>query len=557
MKTTIPLIRNARGFTLLEALIGVVILSVGMLSVARLQTELVASSGLSKARSEAIQLAEGDMETTRNMVVVTNYNAIASGTRDDILGKNATFDLARIVATLANPARKQVDVVVTWTDPKEGLQSVRVSDVLAWNNPADGVTASSESLGSDTTRLKTPTGRAVQGGRTYDEGKPDGATSNTYSDGSNDGTYTYVADDGKRELLIELPNGDYKAVLTVADGSHFSTVAGKVYSTDLGMNTADTAGMYVISSDASYCANDKSTIQFWRASGADKLYTYFDYVCYVGAEWYGNVGIVRTGNFQSNDRICVGGPDEMPTGAWNSLNPALSSIRSYRGFKTVVTTADTSVGIGIDPVTGAYTHQAYTGHDFLLSTINGQPDDDACNDPLQLINSSDPFGSNPVNAVSRGNLDTPPNNANPGEGFCLTALCPAGSTPPPTSTLISFTLNAAPSNFKPDVSMTIDGGTCISQFAGSKLTGINCTMSWGGWVGETWSGTINVTSNGQNGGLLCSTGATTPVTTVNNVDVPVSGIAITGQSIVYTTIPIALENIKQTVTIAKTPGDCP
>jgi len=543
--------RMIRGFTLIEALISLVVFSVGMLSVASLYNEIVSSSGLSKARTEAAQLAENDLEQLRNLIVQADFTNVATpNATTQVAGTNATFTVARVVTNTAVgvPASKRIEVTVAWSDPKDGAQQVRVSDTIAWNDPAKGYHAATQNPGPTVPPMKTPTGRAVQGGRTYDT-LPGDAINN------NDGTYTYVADDGKRELLV-LDGTDYKAVLTVADGSEFSTISGRVYSADLTLNAADVAETFVLSSDASYCADTRSTIQFWHTSGADKKYAYYTYSCYVGAEWYGNVGIVRTGNFNSNDRICLGTADQPETSAWNSLNPVLSSVRHYRGFKTVVNTADTSVGIGINPDTGAYTAQQYTGHDFLLSRITGQPDNTACNDPLQLISVTDPFGIYTGKPVSDNDTGTPAADNNPGLGFCFTALCGAGNVTLPTETVITFAFNNSPANFNPDVTLAINGGTCSRVESGNgKLVGYQCTMVWAGWVGETWSGTINVTSNGNNGGLLCSTGATTPVT----VPVVAGGInvTLTGQSIVYTTVPIALLTINQTVTIAKTPGDCP
>lgn len=533
--------RMIRGFTLIEALISLVVFSVGMLSVASLHNAIISSSGLSKARTEAVQIAENNLEQLRNLIVQGDFTAVATSATTQVSGTNATFAVNRVVTntTIGSPVSKRIEVTVAWTDPKDGAQQVRVSDTIAWNDPAKGYHAATQNPGPTVPPMKTPTGRAVQGGRTYDT-LPTGSINN------NDGTYTYVADDGKRELLV-LDGDDYKAVLTVADGSQFSTISGRVYSADLALSAADVAETFVLSSDASYCADTRQTIQFWRASGANKKYAYYTYNCYVGAEWYGNVGIVRTGNFNSNDRICLGTPDQSDTSAWNSLHPVLSSVRHYRGFKTVVNTADTSVGIGIDPATGAYAPQTYTDHDFLLSRITGQPDNSACNAPLKLISATDPFG------IYTGK---PSADNNPGLGFCFTPLCGTGTVTPPTETVITFAFVNSPANFNPDVTLSINGGTCSRvESASNKLVGYQCTMVWAGWVGETWTGTINVTSNGNNGGLLCSSGATTPVT-VPTVAGGISAV-IAGQTIVYTAVPIALETIGQTVTIAKTAGNCP
>ena len=56
---------NARGFTILEALIALLVLSFGMLAIAGFQTTLSRSADLAKQRTEAMRLAQQKMEILR------------------------------------------------------------------------------------------------------------------------------------------------------------------------------------------------------------------------------------------------------------------------------------------------------------------------------------------------------------------------------------------------------------------------------------------------------------------------------------------------------------
>jgi type IV pilus assembly protein PilV len=55
-----------RGFVLLDALIAIVVVSIGLFGVAKLNSVMLASTGIAKIRAEATQLAEGKLEEIRD-----------------------------------------------------------------------------------------------------------------------------------------------------------------------------------------------------------------------------------------------------------------------------------------------------------------------------------------------------------------------------------------------------------------------------------------------------------------------------------------------------------
>ena len=66
---------TARGFTLIEALIALLVLSFGMLAIAGFQVTLTRNSDLAKQRTEATRLAQQKVESLRSYGQVDTYTA--------------------------------------------------------------------------------------------------------------------------------------------------------------------------------------------------------------------------------------------------------------------------------------------------------------------------------------------------------------------------------------------------------------------------------------------------------------------------------------------------
>ena len=137
MRRLHPTRSNARGFTLIEALIALLVLSFGMLAIAGFQVTLTRSSDIAKQRSEATRLAQQKMEELRTYGQVAadpasppahkfNYTenvvsyTVATPERPvvgpDIITSNATFTRTWSVTQNAADTEKQINVVVGWDD---------------------------------------------------------------------------------------------------------------------------------------------------------------------------------------------------------------------------------------------------------------------------------------------------------------------------------------------------------------------------------------------------------------------------------------------------------
>ncbi|MDG4868261.1 prepilin-type N-terminal cleavage/methylation domain-containing protein [Guyparkeria sp. 1SP6A2] len=575
--------RSQRGFTLIEALVGAVVLSVGLLSIASLQIATMNNVGDSKARSEAMQIAEAQMESLRSwysdrddfnnlddtfdgqsVVLDGPGTALPDGTTTDYVGTNAEYtiqwevDVADSDASGA-PLLFLAGVRVSWqgsTDGQGEEQAVTVASFLNWDNPAGGAAASDAGdPNGGGTLLSPPTGRAFQGGNVYQDGDgnadlPDDLDPNTDTNtidigGVNydDGTYTYDAN-GATELIGE----DGRVLLTIPTGEQFSTISGMFYSTE----SVDSSTFEITASDASACVRitlDGNGANIANDSDDYDVEEY--YRCYVGPAWYGNIGVVRFGNAANNDRVCVGRPGYAEVARWDSLHPALSTVRAYRGFKDRDPDSDTdlpiSTGIGIDPTADpedGYTPQNYVNHDFLLTNFGGNPSADDCVTAL---------GENATLYDDSW-----------GEGFCFTGsaeddsgYCPdlnGGADLTGSTTIIinithdqngnnnKFINNAVTSN-NLDNLISLAGGTCLDETVNqNNYATVECTVSREGFTGETWSDTM-IFQDFQNNYGLCTplgdrspaTGGTIEITTDNTVE--------------FSDIPLSFESLTQAVTI--------
>jgi type IV pilus modification protein PilV len=188
MKTMNPY-RPSRGFSLIEVLVAVVVLSIGLLALASLQLSLIRASGETKTQSAAIALAKEKIETLAsyqdvggtdntcispsNGTANTCYRAITSETATSpstntvtvggvtyrrsttvtrYVYNKSSVDYGAVGNTLLDsgvkalsannmPGKefKRVDVTVAWTDSTGNAQRVLVEDAIAGIAPGDTI----------------------------------------------------------------------------------------------------------------------------------------------------------------------------------------------------------------------------------------------------------------------------------------------------------------------------------------------------------------------------------------------------------------------------------
>lgn len=155
----------ARGFSLIEVLLAVVVLAFGLLALASLQTSLIRASSESKSQSTALQLAKDKLEDLRSYQSLAGYQALTSGndTVNDNGGSLGGVNFARTwtverfafdkadgvfekVATLTGPTPagyeadneyKKITVSVSWADATGATQTIGMEDAISALNPGD------------------------------------------------------------------------------------------------------------------------------------------------------------------------------------------------------------------------------------------------------------------------------------------------------------------------------------------------------------------------------------------------------------------------------------
>ena len=139
-----PRLRAQRGIGLIEALVAFLVLSLGMLAMTRVQSDMRAHAELARQRTEAVRIAQQEIETLRAYSVLT----ASAGARsfDQIANASATidsigptrFELARQVGALADGQAASVALTVHWNDRRGEAQHTTLSSVIARSAPALG-----------------------------------------------------------------------------------------------------------------------------------------------------------------------------------------------------------------------------------------------------------------------------------------------------------------------------------------------------------------------------------------------------------------------------------
>lgn len=140
------MLKHQRGTSLIEALIAFLVLSLGMLGMARLQNQLRLHADIARQRSEAVRLAQEDIESLRSFATLTaapdghSYADIASATRtfDAASGhrSNASYRLVRHIDDAGDDGMRTAAVALEWQDREGATQRVQLDSLIAAAPPA-------------------------------------------------------------------------------------------------------------------------------------------------------------------------------------------------------------------------------------------------------------------------------------------------------------------------------------------------------------------------------------------------------------------------------------
>ena len=141
--------RGQLGFTIIEALISLVIMGFGILSLAGMQAGLSRNADDAKQRTEAVRLAQEKIESFRSYtgiastvvgqgttsITALNWNALTGST--DSITTNAAYTRTWTLGGSSGDPMRGLTVNVAWTDRAGEAQTVSLSSVVSKTDPAD------------------------------------------------------------------------------------------------------------------------------------------------------------------------------------------------------------------------------------------------------------------------------------------------------------------------------------------------------------------------------------------------------------------------------------
>lgn len=453
--------KRTQGITLIEALIALAVLAFGLLGIAKLHSELMHSTAVSKARTEAVQLAEAKIEEMRNLVLSEQHKELNPDNdcvvrSDTYTGVNALFNWETRVC---GDTPYRIEAGVSWQDARGNNETVELASELGWASRALSARLAGAG-GAGASGIQGPSGAARRGGTI-------GENAITVSSRADDGTEIRYNDETGEIQLVK----DGVALLTItatdSDGNppnsypfdqSFSTIDGRIYAHKNMDGRLDPDLLRIEASAGAFC-----TI-FDKGSPGDKP---FKYRCYMGEGWRGGIGVTRLDSQGLQERVCVGDPAKNKTTDHRySRHATVDITRRYEGYLN----DNQIVGIGqFDIVDGAIQYQPValgTGgdrHHFLLTRITGSQgggqggntDETA----LETSCATDMAGSS--------------FSGNNGRWHCFTPTCPdgyAGGVAPQTivSGVITTTIGGEP---------RADGFTLVITENGSPIWNYACEVS--------------------------------------------------------------------------------
>lgn len=133
------------GVTLVEALVAFFVMALGMLAAVGTQMSLRLSNDVAKQRSEAVRLAQNDLDVARSFVTMESsaglrsYQDIvptAESTPLPFLGTNASYFFDRTVPQNTPFPFRAITAQVTWADRQGTTHPVRLDTIVAGIDPA-------------------------------------------------------------------------------------------------------------------------------------------------------------------------------------------------------------------------------------------------------------------------------------------------------------------------------------------------------------------------------------------------------------------------------------
>ena len=523
-----------RGFVLLEAIIALVVSAVGLLGIVLFTSSMVGQSSQAKSESEALAIAQKEIEILRGYAGSYSLNSIVSNTpgwpvSTSAPGTRENYSISGDVAWSSSVGASLADasVTVSWAEGSVTLNTTIVDDMF--DSRAEGGNGGGQA-GSNPFDLTPPTGGAQYGADAPGGNLPEGVT---LTGDQISVVSVQQGEGGGIKLVFTDDNVEYE--LLTYSGSAFSEIRGVVYvdysATGLDGSEENYNKLVVRASDTGVCPRSDA-----HPVGGDSDDWFVEYRCFFGAGWYGNIDVVYDAVAESDTyrNQCVGDPDVSDDGTDLSRHPnwiePLDDRREFRGYGLVVTPtggyeSDSSgnllyvaqglaegavYGYGVASEAGQSLVIGDGNHDFILEKQpNGNPSslelDTTCGTVMSTVSVATYDGHFPGAGVDAGAFDD--FNSNNGDFVCLqvngTFSCPAD---------IPNTLGAVTSAATYTISGTISQAstsslvsTATSQFPTGVIN--NCTRDSDGNLSCTSDPICTNTSTRYSCSVIVASGA--------------------------------------------------
>ena len=353
MHTPLPhAARHQRGISLLEALLAFAVLSFGMLAIGKLQSQLRLHADIARQQTQAVRLAQEDLERLRAYSVVTTAGGLRAYADIDSATASADegtrFVLTRRIDEVGALRAKAAFVDVAWTDASGSAQQTTLNTIIAGSEPAH---SGALALPPSGTPVLGPLARSV---RVPIAAKDLGNGSSVFKPVAG-GTLALVFDNPSGRLIARcLAPTSATATLSVGDLIDCDTTRGLLLSGQvrfgvgepalpLGVSLALSGGVYA---KAPVCASET------KATRSGDPYANYHCIVYplASGAWSGRLDLVPSGWRVGTDtaawRVCRYSADQDGSGAIdrNAEHPA-----SYSGVNLALTQQNFLVLKGTQP----------------------------------------------------------------------------------------------------------------------------------------------------------------------------------------------------------------
>lgn len=331
-----------RGFVLIEAIIALVVSAVGLLGVALFTSSMVGESSQAKSESEALAIAQKEVEILRGYAGSYSLSSIVSNSpawpvSSSVTGTRENYFLSGDVVWSSTIGTSLADasITVSWAEGSVTLNTTIVEDMF--DSRAEGGNGDGQA-GSNPFDLTPPTGGAKYGADAPGGNLPDDVTLT----GDQISVVSVQQGESGGIKLVFTDDNDIEKELLTYSGSAFSEIRGVVYvdysATGLDSSAESYNKLTVRASDTGVCPRSDA-----HSTGDGSGDWFVEYRCFFGAGWYGNIDVVYDAVAESDTyrNQCVGDPAISDDGTDLSRHPnwiePLDDKREYRGYGLVVT----------------------------------------------------------------------------------------------------------------------------------------------------------------------------------------------------------------------------